>query len=704
MPLIHPVEAQTSPEKIDTSKRELPYATDIHKQVRSSPSMTKALAFAFALHAGGGLGLAYGKDAVQKGQEVYADIQHQLETRFEPIQHSPERLRVAQKALFEQEGETYQSGTFILAAEALDEDLDGRRVNHELPRQRYAELQQHVRTHLAEMHAGDHPTIDQVREAIAQSTRELGYNYQGVGGTLMSDLLRYRSGSCKQISLLVASLAHDVGHLQDISLRTYAPKEVHDARGTHITLGHVAPIVMRDTPRGRVAFDLVTNRVAVHSTADTPLERLPRRFLYPHMHYTDASGNVTERSANASSINTFHLPTEENDPYEGGAPFFSTGLMESNPTPVLTPPTSSSFESSFRQGGARTGGNEQDPIVEEQSQAQREHTDQRLRLSEHVADDWWRLAPPAERTITTYRTENLTWFDTSGAPVPEAPTAPPPEQTPGDISTNHSDSANASSTIESLERVRSIVSQTPGTNLQALDARLLMQWRLAEAAATREHNPLAAHHARQQREAVQARFSQEDINGLIQRINAGRLDITETTLEGTVFALSDRPDIQRALRNQLEQATPNTIAHSRLVIDMLRIRHTQGMALEAINRLSPEQQYYVARQLHVDVSEELHGDTRFVRMAQLNAFIEDGKIDVARNVFGEHDGDGDTEKDEGDLVSESTEGYQEQLSQLQAFEQRLPQSPAFRQATEGATPEEIAALQTAIHDEIMFQR
>ena len=154
--------------------------------------------------------------AIDAGRYLYRQYEHYAE-RAEK-EGKRERLIVEARAQLRR-GEL-KLGEFILKANAIDTEEEGKESKIAEARAKYNDYLGKLKELLAEGAS--------VQEAIPQVLAE--FNYHGIPGGRMSDALLEGGGSCEQTSHLVASLVYDAGHGEAMYLRKY--------------VAHVAPIFM----------------------------------------------------------------------------------------------------------------------------------------------------------------------------------------------------------------------------------------------------------------------------------------------------------------------------------------------------------------------------------------------------------------------------------------------------------------------------
>lgn len=404
-----------------------------------SNRLTKMFVLAAGLHAGAYSGAAYKPEIVREMTHVveqgktYAHVAEHAMHRAEAI---PRRMMLAHDAKEQLEQNRFHAGTFILDAEMLDQRADDRPVNEQIPRAEYNRLITGLKQRL---HGADPSDATALLNALQETVREGGYDYQGLGGTLMSDLLRDHAGSCNQISLLIDALSYDAGY-RHLGLRIYPPDESG--------MGHIAPVMETTIHGQRMVIDLQTGRQASPTNVTVPFESVVEGYTAPHLRYLDITGTRSEMANQPFSVQPFHYPAGSGLSFPGSVPFFSPGITQFQSANMGAPAA---------QGTPRSS-------TENQQAAPRSTREQRAAEARaftaigSIQSAIYKQNSalfPIEPIHTPPSTDHLLYFETEPLPTSEQIPEPVIDSTPSYQHVERATMANYSQDLLAIERDRS---------------------------------------------------------------------------------------------------------------------------------------------------------------------------------------------------------------------------------------------------------
>lgn len=155
----------------------------------------------------------------------------EYETFFDKMEHKLRREMLLNEAREQLREGKLKLGEFILKANALDAEEEGKTT-------RLAEASAKYETYLANLMQLLSRGFS-IQQAVPQVLEDL--NYHGIPGGRMSDAILEEGGSCEQIGQLVASLVYDAGYGEKMYLRAYvghlAPTFIHGNKEYDLSAG-----------------------------------------------------------------------------------------------------------------------------------------------------------------------------------------------------------------------------------------------------------------------------------------------------------------------------------------------------------------------------------------------------------------------------------------------------------------------------------
>lgn len=163
-------------------------------------------------------------------------------------------------------------GVFLLEANAIDAEEEGKTLDLERARGLYGDRVKDLR---ARLEAKDAPGIEEVVPAVFEDL-----SYSGIPGGRMAETLLERSGSCEPLSHLIAAALYDAGVRKRSFLRFYGGKVAG--------ISHLAPmlVTLDDAGKPSAAHDLVTGSDGPAEGALFPATELVE--VYARAHGVDA--------------------------------------------------------------------------------------------------------------------------------------------------------------------------------------------------------------------------------------------------------------------------------------------------------------------------------------------------------------------------------------------------------------------------------
>ena len=273
-----------------------------------------ALALSFAIHAGVVGGAAAVKE-IQKLQRE-CELERAEQAQVEARERRAELIRMRREWLVKEARSLVREGRlslgeFVLRANEIDAGEEGKTGGMAGARNRYREY------------------LGRLREAVASglSVPEAmpkvlaGFNYYGVPGGRMADMLNEGGGSCVQISHLVASLVYDLGYRDQMHLRSYSR--------------HLAPVFVD----GEKEYDLAAGAQAYRNGVLFRAQELVEMYALAHGIGTEYAGLVGNGGAAAEADGEagqawipegkpggFAYPPTS-DSYPGSVPIFSRNAI-----------------------------------------------------------------------------------------------------------------------------------------------------------------------------------------------------------------------------------------------------------------------------------------------------------------------------------------------------------------------------------------
>jgi hypothetical protein len=159
-------------------------------------------------------------------------------------------------------------GVFLLEANAIDAEEEGKSVDLEAARRLYGDRVKALR---ARVEAPDAPALEEIVPLVFEDL-----SYSGIPGGRMADTLLERSGSCEPLSHLIAAALYDAGVRKRSFLRFYGGKVAG--------ISHLAPLLVTFDESGKPSFahDLVTGAAGPADGALFPAAELVEVYARAH--------------------------------------------------------------------------------------------------------------------------------------------------------------------------------------------------------------------------------------------------------------------------------------------------------------------------------------------------------------------------------------------------------------------------------------